>query len=779
MTDKPKNRPKIRWAVFLFLMPFALLSCTSGGSSGASGNNGGGDPAGTPLSFTFVDGDGINGINKYPNESANYPDLTLFGPKFYVTWAENMSGSSVSQIRVAVYNGVDSAPAWHFVDGGGDSGINFNPAQNATRPKLAVFNNTLYAIWQEFGGTAEQIRVAAYNGDDNAPVWSFIDGGGATGINFDTTRNAAVPGLTLFQSKLYASWEELNGNNALQVRISVYQGGNGWLPVDSNSLTGNGARLIPDASGTTLYLFWQEFNGTATQVRMAEYSGQDSYPSWLFVDGVVKIGAGAGSCSVPVRCPVYSGGGLSGPSGIAFDAISGSLWTSNYNNSTVTRITSSAPTDCSSGCTVYRNGGISGPKGIRADGSGNLWVANSGTNSVTAVSSGAPADCSSGCRNFTNGGLSGPAGIAIDSLQNIWVTNSGNNSVTRISTGAAADCSSGCLNYTGGGLMNPAGVAVDSLNNVWIANLGTNSLTEITAGAAQNCSAGCVVFINLPAAAQVFRSPAAVAVDSSNNVWVANSLNSSITEIPASSADCTLCLNFTGGGINQPNGLAVDGSSNVWISNGDNSVTEILSGAPADCSQKCLHFATGGGSINRGIAIDSAGNAWITTLGSLGTNGFNLNPSKNALNPYPLLFNSKLYTAWEESNGTTSQIRGAVFNGSTLSPAWSFIDGGGMNGLNYNPAEPAHFPRLALYNASIFATWQEFNGVASQIRLSEYNGNDLSPAWSNADGNGSSGLNFNPGKGASYPVIASFNSNLYFAWSEYNYVSQIRILSAH
>ncbi|HLD63417.1 MAG TPA: hypothetical protein VI913_00805, partial [Candidatus Peribacteraceae bacterium] len=159
--------------------------------------------------WTFVDGDGANGINKDGTKNAFGPQLSSFGGKLYATWFEAMPQTFSYQVRAAVYNGNDGAPVWSFVGGSGPNGINKNSGYDANSPSLVVFKNQLYGIWDE-GNSAgvDQIRVAAYNGNDGVPEWDFVDGNGANGINKDTSRSAWSPQLAVSGGKLYATWAE-------------------------------------------------------------------------------------------------------------------------------------------------------------------------------------------------------------------------------------------------------------------------------------------------------------------------------------------------------------------------------------------------------------------------------------------------------------------------------------------------------------------------------------------------------------------------------------------
>jgi hypothetical protein len=221
--------------------------------------------------WAFVDGNGTNGINKDASQGGSQPQLTVFGGRLYATWAEY--NGTADQVRVAVYSGDDASPSWTFVDGGGANGINKDASQPTEGPQLTAFGGRLYATWQEWNGTAAQVRVAVYSGDDASPSWTFVDGGGGDGINKDAGQNAREPQLTVFGGRLYATWQEWNGT-ALQVRVAVYSGDDAspsWTFVDGGGTDGlnkdparnaGGAQLT--AFGDGLYAAWSEETGAGT-----------------------------------------------------------------------------------------------------------------------------------------------------------------------------------------------------------------------------------------------------------------------------------------------------------------------------------------------------------------------------------------------------------------------------------------------------------------------------------------------------------------------------------
>jgi hypothetical protein len=132
--------------------------------------------------------------------------------------------------------------------------------------------------------------------------------------------------------------------------------------------------------------------------------------------------------------------------------------------------------------------------------------------------------------------------------------------------------------YSGGGLSTPKGIATDASGNVWVANSGGSSVTKFDAlGINTNDATGFLSGAN-GYAVGTGSAPAAIAIDTNGNAWVANTGNSTVSEISGTSGTVTP---FSGGGLSSPSSIATDASNNVWITNsgGGGSVTEITPGA--------------------------------------------------------------------------------------------------------------------------------------------------------------------------------------------------------
>ncbi|MGD0737797.1 MAG: choice-of-anchor D domain-containing protein, partial [Terracidiphilus sp.] len=177
--------------------------------------------------------------------------------------------------------------------------------------------------------------------------------------------------------------------------------------------------------------------------------------------------------------------------------------------------------------------------------------------------------------------------------------------VSGLAFGSPASAQTASFSYAitalGGGFTHPNDVAVDSGGNIYVADTNNSAVKEMPAGCA---SSSCVTTLG-----GGFSSPNGVAVDGSGNVYVADTSNSAVKEMPAGCASSS-CVTTLGGGFFFPYGVAVDGSGNVYVAEPlSNAVVEM----PAGCASSSCVTALGGGFEGpNSVAVDGSGNVYVS-----------------------------------------------------------------------------------------------------------------------------------------------------------------------
>ena len=259
-------------------------------------------------------------------------------------------------------------------------------------------------------------------------------------------------------------------------------------------------------------------------------------------------------------------------------------------------------------------------------------------------------------------GLSGPMGVAVDAANNVYISDTGNNRVLKVTPGGAQSVlgsyvwvpGANCYPASGGPASDctlptsvpsvaalgpdptpgaitgttappqyqfkaPQGLAVDSKGNVYVADTGNAAVVEIPS----NISLGGATPLLAGTGVAGFVNPVGVAVDSIGNIYVADTGNPAgeVVRIPPGGGDLqpggvvglgtlsTLPL-FGGQGITAPNGVAADAAGNVYVSD---SSTNLVWMAPAAGPPNGTPFTLNLGALNSpgGIALDPSGNLYV------------------------------------------------------------------------------------------------------------------------------------------------------------------------
>lgn len=225
--------------------------------------------AASTYSWSFVDGNGSDGLNADVAQNATKASLATFNNELYAAWSESTGSSTV--IRVKKYDG----SSWSFVDGGT---ISVDAAKQSDAPKLIEYKGNLYAIWSETS-SYWKIRAKKYDGKS----WTSVDD--TDGINTNKYVNAKDPYVIVYNNELYAIWDQSDGN----IQTRKYDGSS-WKDVTGvdaskglNYISGKSAQYPAAAIyNNKLYVTWNENNESyIPQIRVKSFDGT----AWNFEDG--------------------------------------------------------------------------------------------------------------------------------------------------------------------------------------------------------------------------------------------------------------------------------------------------------------------------------------------------------------------------------------------------------------------------------------------------------------------------------------------------------------
>jgi uncharacterized protein (TIGR03437 family) len=359
---------------------------------------------------------------------------------------------------------------------------------------------------------------------------------------------------------------------------------------------------------------------------------------------------------------------LNHPLGIALDS-AGNLYIADSGNYRIRKVSNGvittvagiglSPTCCFSGDGAAAiSAELNQPTDVAVDAAGNLYIADNGNHRIRKVFNGVITTVA-GNGTIGSGGDSGPAtsaqlynpeGITVDSAGNIYIADTANNRIRKISNGVIMTVAgTGTSGFSGDGgpatsaqLAFPESVAVDTVGNLYVADAGNSRIRKVSNGVITTVAGGGTSFgDNGPAVgAQLSLAPfyeprSGVAVDSANNLYIADTLNRRIRKV-SNGVITTLAGNgaagFSGDNgpsnkaqLNNPEGVAIDASGNLYIADtGSNHIRKVSNGAITTVAGSGTDGFSGDNgpatssqlSQPAGVAVDSVGNLYIDDAGN-------------------------------------------------------------------------------------------------------------------------------------------------------------------
>lgn len=232
--------------------------------------------------------------------------------------------------------------------------------------------------------------------------------------------------------------------------------------------------------------------------------------------------------------------------------------------------------------------------------------------------------------------FNGPFRAAVDSNGTVYVSDYENHMIRKITpagvvTTLAGSTTSGRANGLGSAasFFHPIGVAVDSRGYVYVADSENNLIRRISPDGLVSTLAGSGSpgSADGTGSAASFLQPGGLAMDDSDNLYVADSGNHRIRMITPAGVVTTLAGNGPGwadgtgsaASFRYPQGLALDGSGNLYVSDRDNNLIRkltpngVVTTLAGDRSSGSKNGTGAAASFNKpfDVTADSSGNAYI------------------------------------------------------------------------------------------------------------------------------------------------------------------------
>jgi len=297
---------------------------------------------------------------------------------------------------------------------------------------------------------------------------------------------------------------------------------------------------------------------------------------------------------------------------------------------------------------------LNSPYGVWVDvNNNNIFIADTGNSVIRKVDSTGKITTVAGNGNLGFSGDGGPATSAtldkpyravLDKFNNLYIADYYNNVIRKVDKfgNISTVAGTGTQGYNGDGipantaqLSLPGAVAVDSVGNLYIADTWNNRIRKVDVSTGMITTVAGTGFAGVlgdggPANMAQVNEPEGVAVDSFNNIYIADFGNSKIRMVSSLSGNIetfagTSSFSFSGDGgpatsaaLNQPTGVAVDEHGNVYIADNQNNRVRKVT---ATGTISTVISPTMAGIIMpffpEDVAVDSAGHVFVADFNNM------------------------------------------------------------------------------------------------------------------------------------------------------------------
>ena len=375
---------------------------------------------------------------------------------------------------------------------------------------------------------------------------------------------------------------------------------NGTTPVGTAVTSGtvtNGSAsasyFLPAGTAPGSYTILVAYNGGGS------FAASSASGTTLSVELIPTTTSASGTFSYNTKVSTFASG-FDGPDGLIFDA-AGNLYVSNYNGTTVSKVTAG-------GATSIFASGFKEPDGLAFDSAGNLYVSNFGENTISKV-------VPDGTVTPFTSGYNGPNAFTFDAAGNLYVVNYHGGTISKMTPG-------GTVSTFASGFNEPFGLAFDQQGNLYVSDVVADTVSKVTPGGA------------ISTFASGFNEPVGLAFDSSGNLYVACHQDNTISMVTPAGSVSTFVSGLSG-----PNGLAFDKAGNLYVSNNSNDTVSKITTAGLVTLKATV--TSSAGTVNAGTVTFTLTNG-STVVGTPVTSSTVVNGAATVT--YPLPFGTEVST---------------------------------------------------------------------------------------------------------------------------------------